>query len=170
MGSYLKDYLQRIKDTKKLAREKNTPWILPVFDSLVISVLFAWQMAVGSWMLLGNLSEAKVLQESFLKFLWESSTYYFLVYFGIICLTVLDKIIVIFIHIHGFLNKMTFKAINKIDMWLWKKTGKDSVVATAMLRFQIKFQSLSLKKRRAIVLIAGMFLMLFYAHRLIGLQ
>ena len=71
---------------------------------------------------------------------------------------------------HAFLNNLTYKAINKIDMWLWRKTGKDSVIATAMLRFQMKFQSLSLKKRRAIVLIAGMFLMLFYAHRLIGLQ
>ena len=141
-----------------------------MFDSLVISVLFAWQLAVGSWMLLGNLSEANVFQESFLKFLWESSTYYFLVYFGIICLTVLDKIIVIFIHIHGFLNKMTFKAINKIDMWLWKKTGKDSIISSALLRLQIKFQSMSLKRRRAVVLIAGTLLVLFYAHRLIGLQ
>ena len=65
---------------------------------------------------------------------------------------------------------MTFKAINKIDMWLWKKTGKDSVIATAMLKFQMKFQSMSLKKRRAIVLIAGMFLILFYAQRLFWLQ
>ena len=61
---------------------------------------------------------------------------------------------------------MTFKAINKIDMWLWKKTGKDSIIATALLRFQIKFLTMSLKKRRAVVLIAGGLLVLFYAHRL----
>ena len=170
MTSYLRNYWKKIQDTRKFAREKNSIWILPVFDALVISVLFSWQLSVGTWIVLGNLSTANVFSESYIKFLWESSTYFFLMYFGILCLTVLDKIIVIFIHMHAFLNNLTYKAINKIDMWLWRKTGKDSVIATAMLKFQVKFQSLSLKKRRAIVLIAGMFLMLFYAHRLIGLQ
>ena len=170
MTSYLRNYWQKIKDTKKFAREKNTIWILPVFDALVISVLFSWQLSVGAWILLGNLSTANMFSESYIKFLWESSTYFFLVYFGILCVTVLDKIIVIFIHLHSFLNNLTYKAINKIDMWLWRKTGKDSVIATAMLRFQIKFQSLSLKKRRAIVLIGGMFLILFYVQRLFSLQ
>ena len=170
MTSYLRNYWQKIKDTKKFAREKNTIWILPVFDALVISVLFSWQLSVGAWILLGNLSTANMFSESYIKFLWESSTYFFLVYFGILCVTVLDKLIVIFIHLHSFLNNLTYKAINKIDMWLWRKTGKDSVIATAMLRFQIKFQSLSLKKRRAIVLIGGMFLILFYVQRLFSLQ
>ena len=170
MTSYLRNYWKKIQDTRKFAREKNSIWILPVFDALVISVLFSWQLSVGTWMLLDKLSTSNVFSESYIKFLWESSTYFFLVYFGILCATVLDKLIVVFIHMHAFLNNLTYKAINKIDMWLWRKTGKDSVIATAMLRFQMKFQSLSLKKRRAIVLIAGMFLMLFYAHRLIGLQ
>ena len=170
MTSYLRNYWQKIKDTKKFAREKNTIWILPVFDALVISVLFSWQLSVGAWILLGNLSTANMFSESYIKFLWESSTYFFLVFFGILCVTVLDKLIVIFIHLHSFLNNLTYKAINKIDMWLWRKTGKDSVIATAMLRFQMKFQSLSLKKRRAIVLIGGMFLILFYVQRLFWLQ
>ena len=170
MTSYLRNYWQKIKDTKKFAREKNTIWILPVFDALVISVLFSWQLSVGAWILLGNLSTANMFSESYIKFLWESSTYFFLIYFGILCATVLDKLIVIFIHLHSFLNNLTYKAINKIDMWLGRKTGKDSVIATAMLRFQMKFQSLSLKKRSAIFLIAGMFLILFYAQRLFWLQ
>ena len=170
MASYLGVYWQKIQDTRKFAREKNTIWILSVFDALVISVLFSWQLSVGTWMFLDNLSTANVLSESSIKFLWESSTYFFLIYFGILCVTVLDRLIVIFIHMHAFLNNLTYKAINRIDMWLWRKTGKDSVIATAMLKFQMKFQSLSLKKRRAIVLIAGMFLILFYAHRLIGLE
>ena len=166
MMQYLRNYWQQIKATKKFAREKNTIWVLPVFDALVISVLFSWELSVGTWMLIEKIRIANILQESYIKFLWESSTYLFLVYFGILCLTVLDKIIVIFIHIHSLLNNLTYRVINKIDMWLWKKTGKDSVIATAMLRLQMKFQSMSLRKKRAVVLIAGMFLVLFYAHRL----
>ena len=53
MGSYLRDYIKRIKDTKKLAREKSTLWVFPLFDSLVISVLFSWELSVGSWLVLG---------------------------------------------------------------------------------------------------------------------
>jgi len=169
MTSYLRNYWKKIQDTRKFAREKNSIWILPVIDALVISVLFSWQLSVGTWIVLGNLSTANVFSESYIKFLWESSTYLFLVYFGILCLTVLDKIIVIFIHIHSLLNNLTYRVINKIDMWLWKKTGKDSVIATAMLRLQIKFQSMPLRKKRAVVLIAGMLLVLFYVHRLTSL-
>ena len=166
MTSYLRNYWQKIKATKKLARTKNTIWILSVFDALVISVLFSWELSVGTWLLIENMSAANIFQDTYIKFLWDFSPYLFLIYFGVICLTLLEKIIVIFIHIHAFLNKLTYKAINKIDMWLWKKTGKDSIIATAMLRFQMKFQSMSLRKKRAIVLIAGMFLVLFYVHRL----
>ena len=167
MNDCLKNYFQRIKNTRKFAREKNTHWIFPVFDALVISLLFSWELSIGSWIILDRISQADVMQESFVKFLWESSTYLFLAYFAILCLTVLDRMIVIFIHVHAFLNRLTFKAINKIDMWLWRKTGKDSVISTALLRFQIKFQSLSLKKRRAVILTAGAFLIIFYAHRLL---
>ena len=167
---YLRNYWQQIKATKKFAREKNTIWVLPVFDALVISVLFSWELSVGTWMFIEKIRIANILQESYIKFLWESSTYLFLVYFGILCLTVLDKIIVIFIHIHSLLNNLTYRVINKIDMWLWKKTGKDSVIATAMLRLQMKFQSMSLRKKRAVVLIAGMLLVLFYVHRLTSLS
>ena len=169
MIQYLKNYWQKIKATKKFAREKNTIWVLPVFDALVISVLFSWELSVGTWMLIEKIRIANILQESYIKFLWESSTYLFLVYFGILCLTVLDKIIVIFIHIHALLNNLTYKVINKIDMWLWKKTGKDSVIATAMLRLQMKFQSMPLRKKRAVVGIVGMLLVLFYVHRLTSL-
>ena len=102
MNGYLKNYFQRIKNTRKFAREKNTHWIFPVFDALVISVLFSWELSVGSWILLDRISQADVMQESFVKFLWESSTYLFLAYFAILCLTVLDRMIVIFIHIHAF--------------------------------------------------------------------
>ena len=101
MGSYIRDYIKRIKDTKKLAREKSTLWVFPLFDSLVISVLFSWELSVGSWLVLGKISEAGMFQESYLKFLWESSTYLFLVYFAIICVTILDKMIVIsFMYTH----------------------------------------------------------------------
>ena len=86
MGSYPRDYIKRIKDTKKLAREKSTLWVFPLFDSLVISVLFSWELSVGSWLVLDKVSEAGMVQESYLEFLWESSTYLFLVYFTIICL------------------------------------------------------------------------------------
>ena len=169
MTQYLKNYWQKIKATKKLARERNTIWVLPVFDALVVSVFFSWELSVGTWMFIENIRIANILQESYIKFLWESSSYLFLAYFGILCLTVLDKIIVIFIHIHSLLNNLTYRVINKIDMWLWKKTGKDSVIATAMLRLQMKFQSMPLRKKRAVVLIAGMLLVLFYVHRLTSL-
>ena len=39
MTSYLQNYVKRIKDIKKLAREKSTLWVFPLFDSLGIEAV-----------------------------------------------------------------------------------------------------------------------------------
>ena len=45
---YLVNYFDKIKDTKKVARDKNVgvSW-LPVFDSFLITIYLSWQLSVG---------------------------------------------------------------------------------------------------------------------------
>ena len=46
---YLVNYFDKIKDTKKVAREKNIGvWWLPVFDSFLITILFVLAVICGS--------------------------------------------------------------------------------------------------------------------------
>ena len=46
---YLVNYFDKIKDTKKVAREKNVGvWWLPVFDSFLITIYLSWPVVCGS--------------------------------------------------------------------------------------------------------------------------
>ena len=50
---YFENYFEKIKDTKKVARDKNIGvWWMPVFDSFLITIYFSWQLSVGVWIAL----------------------------------------------------------------------------------------------------------------------
>ena len=50
---YFENYFEKIKDTKKVARDKNIGvWWMPVFDSFLITVYLSWQLSVGVWIAL----------------------------------------------------------------------------------------------------------------------
>ena len=73
---YFKNYLAKIKETKKLAREKNVPlWAMSVFDSVMIAILVSWQLSVVTWMLLGDWQTALLYTPSYMEILWDFSTY-----------------------------------------------------------------------------------------------
>ena len=149
---YFRNYLAKIKETKKIAREKNVSlWVMPVFDSVMVAIIIAWHLALGTWMLLGD---------------WQDGQAYSpLIYFVIITITVLDKMILFFIHIHAFINKLVFRMVNKLDHWIWKKTGKDSVVSNVFWKIQTKFYGMSIQKRRRLMMCLFAVMIFFYSYR-----
>jgi len=163
---YFKNYLAKIKETKKLAREKNVPlWAMSVFDSVMIAILVSWQLSVVTWMLLGDWQTALLYTPSYMEILWDFSTYSPLIYFTIIALTILDRMIIFFIHVHSIANKLVFKLVNKLDHWVWKKTGKDSVVSNAFWKIQMKLNGMPIQKRRRLMMGVLAVMVVFYSYR-----
>ena len=163
---YFRNYLAKIKETKKIAREKNVSlWVMPVFDSVMVAIIIAWYLALGTWMLLGDWQDGQVYSPSYMDLLWEISAYSPLIYFVIITTTVLDKMILFFIHIHAFINNLVFRMVNKLDHWIWKKTGKDSVVSNVFWKIQVKFYRMSIQKRRRLMMCLFAVMIFFYSYR-----
>ena len=163
---YFKNYFTKIKETKKLAREKNVPvWVMSVFDSVMIAILLSWELSVGTWLLLENWQDGQLYSPSYMEILWNISTYSPLIYFGIIALTVLDRMIIFFIHIHSLVNKLVFRMINRMDHWIWKKTGKDSVISNVFWKIQMKFYGMPLQKRRRLMMGVLAVVVVFYSYR-----
>ncbi len=163
---YFTDYFEKIKSTKKLAREKNIPvWFLPVFDSLLVSVLISWELSLGTLILLDKWQSIQDYAPWYMEILWEIFPYSFLIYFGIIVFSILDKMIMGSIHIHAFLNKLFFKIINRADMYIWKKTGRDSVISSIIWRIQRKFMSRSKRQRRQMIMVMVSVIVVYYVYR-----
>ena len=95
---YLVNYFDKIKDTKKVAREKNVGvWWLPVFDSFLITIYLSWQLSVGVWIVLDAWQSGQTYIPWYMDSLWEISSFSLTIFMSIITFTILDKIILFFI-------------------------------------------------------------------------
>ena len=131
---YLVNYFDKIKDTKKVARDKNVGvWWLPVFDSFLITIYLSWQLSVGVWILLDAWQSGQDYVPWYMDTLWEVSSFSLTIFMSIITFTILDKIILFFIYFHSYANKLVLRGIGKLDMYLWRKTGRDTVVTNAIV-------------------------------------
>ena len=50
--------------------------------------------------------------------------------------------------VHAFANKLVLRGITKLDMYLWRKTGRDTVVTNAIWKLQRKYMSRSKRERK----------------------
>ncbi len=146
---YFSNYYTRIKETKKVARDKNNAvWVIPIFDSILVSIFLSWQLSIGIWIVFDTWQNTQVYPPWYMDMLWQVSSFSFTIFLSIIMLTILDKMILFFIHIHFLVNKLVLRGISKLDMYLWKKTGRDSVITNAIWKMQTKFMSKSKNQRR----------------------
>ena len=91
---YFENYFEKIKDTKKVARDKNIGvWWMPVFDSFLITVYLSWQLSVGVWIALDAWQSGQDYVPWYMDSLWEISSFSLSIFMSIITFTVLDKII-----------------------------------------------------------------------------
>ena len=146
---YFVNYFAKIKDTKKVAQEKNIGvWLIPVFDALLITIYLSWQLSVGVWILLDTWQSAQPYVPWYMDSLWEVSSFSLTIFMSIITFTILDKIILFFIYLHAYANKLVLRGISKLDMYLWRKTGRDTVITNAIWKLQGKFMGRSKKQRK----------------------
>ena len=136
--NYFTSYIQRIKDTKKIASEKNIgKWIIPVFESALVVAYLSWELTFGVWVAAISLM-------------------------GIVLLTIFDKVIIFFIHIHAYINKIIFQMIGKLDMYFWKKTGRDTVITNFIWKVQGKYMSKSKRQKKTLNVIFVISIVSYY--------
>jgi len=75
-----------------------------------------------------------------------------LIYFAVICLTMLDKVLITIIIVQSAITKSIFEIIQKADHKIWRKTGKDSFIANKIWWLQQKWVGLN-KRIRAMIII-----------------
>ena len=161
--SYLHDYIARIKATKKLAREKNVPvWLIPFANSVGLILLTAVYLGVYTLVALVDMEKNMDYVPVWWNMLVVHADWIPLIYFAVISLTMLDKVLITIIIIQSAITKSIFEIIQKTDHKIWRKTGKDSYIANKIWWLQQKWIGLD-KRIRAMIIIQ--FLIAFISWR-----
>ena len=169
MSNYFRDYIDRVKSTKKLARDKNVPiWMIPFANAMGIILLTSIYLSIYTWIGITNM-EANM---QYIPYWWTTivsmANWLPLIYLGAITFTLLDKILIVFILFQAALTKSVFYGIHKLDHKIWRKTGRDSYVANKIWWIQQKWMGLDKSKRRKIMACAMIAFMIWWTWRLLS--
>lgn len=168
MGNYFRDYIDKVKATKKLAREKNVPiWHIPLANALGMIILTAVYMSVYTWIAIVDIEKNFDYIPSWWNMFIEVANWLPLIYLGVLSFTVLDKVLTIFILFQAAVTKSIFNIIQKADHKIWRKTGKDSFIANKIWWVQQKWMGLDKKKRQMIMILGFIVFMVWYGYRIV---
>ena len=158
---YLENYFDKIKATKKVSAENGVNWLIPFFNSFLITVVLSFQLSQGVWYLLDSLQSGQIYQPWYMEHLWTLSSFSLTIFMTIITFTIQDKIILFFIKLNSYMSKLILQGISKLDMMLWRKYDKQNVVTNFIWKIQERYMSRSKKQRKmisfAFVICLGMY-------------
>ena len=160
----IQDQIGRIKDTKKLANEMNAhPWHASVFDALYLAVGLTIVGSFYTWVAMENFENTLTYTPGWLNLAWQFADYIPFIYLGAIFLFAIDKFIIFFIHIHAFILRKVLWLIQKIDIWYWRRTGKEAIITNAFSKFNGKVGGFNSKKRKVLdyALYCGLLIFMF---------
>ena len=150
---YFRNYFDRVKATKKLAREQNVPlWIIPFVNACGVLLLTAVYMSVYTLLAIVDLEKNMQYVPIWWTMLAPMSDWLPLIYFAILSLTLMDRVLTVIIIVQASITKMVYQGIQKVDHKIWRKTGKDSFIADKIWHLQRKWVGLD-KRIRWIIII-----------------
>lgn len=150
----IKGFVNKIKDTQKIAREKNVHnWYNCVFHSIIIILGISLVLSLHTIQYLGvNLDTT--LGDLILTF--QPAIFLPLIYSLTLSYLFLQKLIILHILAFEQLNKIIFKLWQKMDMYWFRKYRKHSPITEGLAKFQSKMEkfnkSKSKKQKRLIVI------------------
>ena len=130
-------------------------------------ILTAVYMSVYTWIAIVDIEKNFDYIPSWWNLFIDVANWLPLIYLGVLSFTVLDKVLTIFILFQAAVTKSIFNIIQKADHKIWRKTGKDSVIANKIWWVQQKWMGLDKKKRQMIMILGFIVFMIWYAYRII---
>ena len=147
----IRNQIKKINDTKILANEKGAhPWYASMFDALYLAVGLTIVGSFYTWVALEDFENTLQYSPWWMEHAWTIADYIPIIYLGLIFLFAIDKFIILFIYIHSFILHKIMIGIQKLDIWYWRRTGKEAVVSNAFQKWNSKVGSVSSKKRKMI--------------------
>lgn len=124
-----------IRETKKYASEKGVPtWNTDFFLSMYLIVFLSLICTLFTIVFFANISFIQNLSGNYIRILTIPLPFLFSLFMIFKISKYLIKLMILKSY---YMQKATMKMIDKLDMYLWRKTGKDSVVSSAIVKYKI---------------------------------
>ena len=132
MIKFIKEGLDRIKSTKRYANEKNVgiSWFTNTLTGIVIIFMVSSLITVFGITLLSKLYP-KTIFPDFVGISILSMPFILTFLLTIQYVHYPIKMMILF---NSMIQKLFMKFIDKLDMYLWKKTGKDSLASNFIVK------------------------------------
>ena len=131
MITFIKEGVKRIQATKKYSQQKNVPnWFVNFIGGLLIIFIASTILTLYSIIFIVTANPNKILMDLFGRII---VFFPFILTAGLM-LTVGQYPIKLMILFSYYIQKLFMKMINKLDMFLWKKTGKDSLASNFIVK------------------------------------
>ena len=131
MYQYIKQGIQKIKATRQYAREKNVPnWYMSLIGGILIAFIASTVLTLYSILFVSMSNPNSLI---IFAFSHTVISYPFLLTFFIM-MSIGPFLIKTMIYFTYLIQKALMKGINKLDMVLWKRTGKDSLASNFIIK------------------------------------
>lgn len=168
MIDFIKERINKIKETKKYANEHNVHnWFNIVLHSIIFCLILGLLLTMGTVLFMDDLESNSIsLKGSLLmKLLWDFTNLSPLIFAFIIAISIMDKIIRIQVRITERINKKIMGLWQSFDMWYFKKYRKHSPLTEWLAKLQEKANKHQSKltrkhKKLATVIIIGLIIAL----------
>lgn len=150
----IKDFIARIKDTKKIARERNVHnWTNIILHSILVIMGASLLLSFYTMFAFTDIGNSKLGEIAF--------TLLPIAYGVFLTFTLLDKIIILQIMAFEKLNKLIFKHWQKMDMYWFRKYKTHSPLTEGVSKISNVSEKLNKKPRtRKIIIITLIILLL----------
>lgn len=131
MITFVKQGINRIKETKKYAQQRNVPnWFVNFIGGLLMIFIASTILTLYSIIFMVTANPNKLLLDIFGNVI----VFFPFILTGFLMLSVGQYPIKLMILFSYAIQKLFQKSINKLDMIIWKKTGKDSVASSFIVK------------------------------------
>ena len=131
MIDYIKHGIQEIKSTRQYSREKNVPnWFVNLTGGILILFIASTVLTLYSIIFVSLSNPSGILLQLFGK----TVAYYPFILTFFLAMSIGKYPIKAMIYFTYLIQKGLMKLINKLDMVIWKRTGKDSVASNFIIK------------------------------------
>ena len=163
----IRDYINRIRNTRKYASEQGVPvWEIPLINSIGMIILGSIYLGFWSWTAIAEMQFS--YKPYWFEVLEDNLGYLPIIYFLIIAVIALDKILVVMIRFQAQLTKVVYNLIQKLDQKIWRKTGKESFISNKIWKVQQRWVGYDKRKKRRIIALAVFLFVIYYSFRFWG--
>ena len=118
----IKDFVSKIRDTKKIAVQNNVHnWYNCVFHSVIIIIGASMVLSLFTMFLYADVNGSTPIGE-----LPYAAAFLPIVYSLVLSYIALERLIILHIQVYSKINNLLFKGIQKLDMYWFRKYRKNS--------------------------------------------